>query len=123
MPVRALMISSVMPSLKYSASRSALMLRNGRTAIDASACAAPDTAPEVVVADGSTCNASSANAKSRAFWNLSPASFSRQWATIRAMSGAICTPVGEDIGSSCSTAIMASAALSPRKARRPVSIS
>ena len=37
MPASALMISSVIPSLKYSASVSALRLRNGSTAIEASA--------------------------------------------------------------------------------------
>ena len=99
MPVSALMISSVMPSLKYSASLSALMLRNGSTAIEVSA--GPD--PEIAGAPGaedSTWRASSAKAKSRAFWNRSPGSFSRQCEMIRASSGVICVPVGEDIGSS-----------------------
>ena len=86
MPVKALMISSVMPSLKYSASLSALMLRNGSTAIEASAGPAPDVTPEGG-AEGSPCQASRANARSRAFWNRSPGSFSRQCETIRAELG------------------------------------
>ena len=66
------MISSVMPSLKYSASLSALMLRNGSTAIDASAGDAPEMAAEADGADAADSGASPsqaarAKARSRAF--------------------------------------------------------
>ena len=130
--VSALMISSVIPSLKYSFSLSALMLRSGSTAIEACRVSVPaaDRERAALSARGldpvraSRSATRSAKARSRADWKRSSGSFSRQWATMSSSSAATARPAREiSGGSSFKIAIMDSTSLSLRKARSPDNIS
>ena len=123
MPASALMISSVIPSLKYSASAPVLMLRNGSTAIEATReCPAPEVVADAVAVLGDEGSRWRAKARSRADWKRSSGLFSRLCRTISESSGG--TPRPADRGGSVwRTAIIVSTALSPWKARTPVSIS
>ena len=123
-PASALMISSVMPSLKYSASGPALMFRNGSTAIEVSALS-PSRAEPVAGErgpEGSRSAACSANAKSRADWKRSSGLFSRLCVRISASSTGTPRPVLCE-GSSWRMLIIVSTGFSRWKARFPVSIS
>ena len=124
MPASALMISSVIPSLKYSASAPVLMLRNGSTAIEATSdvSRAGDRRGGAGAALGDDGSRWSANARSRADWNRSSGLFSRLCRTISESSAGTPRPADRG-GSVCRTAIIVSTAFSPWKARTPVSIS
>ena len=125
MSPRAVMISSVIPSRKYSASAPELMFRNGSTAIEASDFSANRAVPRRGRArprDASRSLAWRAKAKSRADWKRSSGFFSRLWATIPASSAGTPRPA-ESGGSSCRTLIIVSTGFERWKARWPVSIS
>ena len=131
----ALMISSVMPSLKYSFSASALMFRNGSTAIEAreesDEVALAGAAPErrEGAPDGSRSSVPSAalassniprtNARSLADWNRSSRFFSRHRATMPVRAAGAAPRRASAGGSSRRMAAMLSTSVSARNGGEP----
>ena len=126
------MISSVIPSLKYSASAVGLMFRNGRTAIDSSLLderiadsfgfgvrRVTSCGPDAVVRAASR----NAKARSRAERNRSSRFFSRQCCRISSTSAGSLPLSLCGFALSRRTATIVSAVVGRRNAGRPVSIS
>ncbi len=121
--ISALMISSAIPSVKYSFSGSALMLANGSTAIDVRAATA-GVASGVALGGVTTRGDPSACATRSADWNRSPGSLARLLVTTCSSSAETYAPLARTDGTGSVKRFMITACMvEPVNGAAPVSIS